>query len=258
MLFAWLKNRRRRKLLATPIPADWQQILEAIGHYHFLDAASQGKLRDAARIFLAEKTFEGCGGLEVTDAMRLTIAALASILILELDGFYFDNVFTILVYPTGFVVPEQKPMGADVALVDESDHLGEAHYRGPILLSWDEVEYAARHPGEGTNLVFHEFAHQLDMLNGAADGVPPLPRDQWPRWQKIMGREYKHLCQAAERGRDTLIDPYGATNPAEFFAVVTETFFDQPRELRAGHPELYEVLRDYYRQDPAEWVLNDD
>ena len=252
-MFSWLKKRHRQNLLASPIPDGWQSLLEAVGHYQLLDTADRSKLRDATRIFIEEKTFEGCGGLEVTEAMRVTIAALASILILGLDDFYFDNVQTILVYPSGFVVPQQKPIGGDVALETESENLGEAHYRGPIILSWDEVDDAARHPGHGSNLVFHEFAHQLDMLNGDADGVPSLPKDLRSRWEKVMGREYDRLCKSADRGRQTLIDPYGATNPAEFFAVITESFFDQPQELRAEHPDLYQVLSSYYHQDPAAW-----
>src|SRR5262245_16908872 len=128
MLFAWLKNRRRRKLLATPFPAEWLPVLERLGHYRLLDARDQAKLRDDVRIFLAEKEFEGCKGFVVTDEVRVTIAALASILTLGLPDCHFDNVHTILVYPKGFLVKEQLPLGGDVVLEHESARLGEAHY----------------------------------------------------------------------------------------------------------------------------------
>ena len=157
--------------------------------------------------------------------------------------------YTILVYPEAYVAPAEKVVGG-VVLEDESDRLGEAHYRGPLILSWAEVAWDASQTDQGTNLVFHEFAHQLDMLNGAADGVPLLPKGLQERWQQVMAREYQRLCRAAERGRETLIDPYGTTDPAEFFAVVTECFFDLPGEMKMQHPELYELFRAYYGQDP--------
>lgn len=253
MILSWLKNRRRRRLLQTPLPESWDAHWERIAVYRVLPEKQRGRLRDAARIFVSEKTFEGCKGLEVTEEMQVTIATLACVLVLGLADQYFDHVYTILVYPSGFLVPRQRPVGGDVALETQTDVVGEAHYRGPVLLSWDEVEQAARLPGDGYNPVYHEFAHQLDMQSGEADGVPPLPRELRARWQEVMGREYKKLCRAADRGRRTLLDPYGATDPAEFFAVVTEAFFDLPRPLQEEHPELYAVLREYYGQDPAAW-----
>jgi Mlc titration factor MtfA (ptsG expression regulator) len=250
MLLSWLKNRRRRRLLATPFPAAWPGLLEQIAHYRLLAAGEQAQLRNLTRIFIAEKDFEGCKGLEITDEIRVTIAALASILLLGLRDFYFDNVLTILVYPEAYIAPAQKVIGG-VILEDASDRLGEAHYRGPLILSWADVAWDASQTGQGSNLVFHEFAHQLDMLNGAADGVPLLPRALQERWQRVMAGEYKRLCRAADRGRETLIDPYGTTDPAEFFAVVTECFFDTPGDMKEQHPELYDLLRAYYQQDPV-------
>jgi MtfA peptidase len=161
---------------------------------------------------------------------------------------------TILVYPEQFLVPEQKAVADDLVLQDESERLGEAHQRGPVILAWAEVRANAREPGYGQNLVFHEFAHQLDMLNGAFDGTPDLADGALrQRWATVMDVEYKRLCRAADRDRETLLDPYGATNPAEFFAVVTECFFDLPWPMRKKHAELYELFRAYYRQDPATW-----
>jgi Mlc titration factor MtfA (ptsG expression regulator) len=255
MLFAWLKNRRRRKILAEQFPASWQEMLERnVAHLAWLTDNERAVLRRAVQVFVAEKTFEGCGGLTLTDEIRVTIAALASILILAMEGYYFDNVQTVLVYPDEFLVPDRQPIADELAVEGESERLGEAHHRGPVILAWAEALENARRPGFGQNLVFHEFAHQLDMLNGAFDGTPAIEdAGLRRRWTLTMTREYERLCRAADHGKKTLLDPYGATDPAEFFAVVTECFFDLPWELERQHAELYELLCDYYGQHPARW-----
>ena len=255
MFFAWFKHRRRRKILADPFPPGWHTILrENVRHYDLLADADQKKLRDAVQIILAEKDWEGCRGLEVTDEVRVTIAALAGVLVLGFDDFYFDNVQTILVYPDEYVAPVETAIAGGATMEEESERLGEAHQRGPIILAWAEVRENAWQPGHGQNLVFHEFAHQLDMLNGAFDGTPDLPTpDLRERWAKIMDAEYRRLQRAERHGRRTVLDPYGATDPAEFFEVTTECFFDAPRAMKAAYPHLYELFRDYYRQDPAAW-----
>ncbi len=255
MLFAWLKRRRRRQLLAEPFPEAWMTTLnEVVGHYALLTESDQRKLRDITRILIAEKDWEGCRGLVLTDEIRVTVAALASILILGVDGFFFDNVQTLLVYPNAYVVKEERVIEGGATLEEESDRLGEAHYNGPILLSWAEIRANAIEPGFGQNLVFHEFAHKLDMLNGAFDGTPKLPsRELADRWARIMDREYRALQKAERRRQETLLDPYGATDPAEFFAVATECFFDSPRAMRSEYPELYQLFCDYFCQDPAGW-----
>jgi MtfA peptidase len=255
MLFSWLRNRRRRHILADAFPPAWLTILqESVGHYELLSAPAQKKLRDAVQILLAEKEWEGCRGLELTEEMRVTTAALAAVLILGFDDFYFDNVATILVYPNEYVVKEERAIGGGATIEGESDRLGEAHARGPVIVSWAEIRQNAIAPGYGQNLAFHEFAHQLDMLNGAFDGTPDLPNDELARrWADVMDREFRRLQDAERHGRRTLLDPYGAENPAEFFAVATECFFDSPRAMQHVHPLLYELFRDYYRQDPATW-----
>jgi MtfA peptidase len=255
MLFSWLRNRRRRNLLAEPFPDAWRTVLhDQVGHYELLTALDQKKLRDAVQIMLAEKEWEGCRGLELTDDKRVTIAALAAILILGLDDYYFDDVMTILVYPNAFVIKGERALDGGATVVEESDVDGVAVHRGPVILSWAEIREEALAPGDGENLVFHEFAHRLDALNGAFDGTPNLPTDELAkRWAAIMDREYRRLQEAERRRRETLLDPNGATNPAEFFAVVTECFFDAPRAMQREYPPLYELFRDYYRQDPATW-----
>lgn len=255
MLFAWFKRRRRRKILESPFPAEWTAFLDRVPHVINLAGHCRKQHQDATQIFLADKEFEGCRGLTLTDEMRVTIAGLATILVLGMPDNYFDNVSTILVYPDAFAVPQKVPIGLDAALEDESERLGEAHYRGPVILSWAEIDEDLREPWLGRNLVFHEFAHQLDMLNGEANGVPILPRDLQEPWAKVMAKEYHRLQKRSKRHRETLLDPYGATEPAEFFAVITEAFFDSPIDLANEHPELYDVLRRYFGQDPAKSML---
>ena len=255
MLFSWLKNRRRRRILAEPFSSTWEEALQQnVGHLAFLSETERYKLRQATHIFLAEKRFEGCRGLEIADEVRVTIAASACILILGMNGFYFDNVQTVLVYPDEFLVPERRPITDELAVEGEAVHLGEAHWHGPVIVAWNEALKGAREPGYGENLIFHEFAHQLDMLNGEPDGVPVIHEITLRhRWAEVMEREYDRLCEAADRRQKTLLDPYGANSPAEFFAVVTECFFDLPWDLERRHTELYGVLRDYFNQDPARW-----
>lgn len=253
MLFSWLRRRRRARILAQPFPTGWLAYLRKnVRHYQFLSEAEQAKLRDDLRLFVAEKRWEGCGGLEMTDEIKVTIAAQACLLVLGLEHSCFDRVQSILVYPYGYraPAPDLPPLGA---IVDENHaRLGEAHYRGPVVLSWAEVVHDSRHPSYGKNLVVHEFAHQLDMLDGAINGTPPLRGpEQAERWKDVMSREYAALKAASAQGRATLLDDYGAKNEAEFFAVATECFFDRPVELARFHPRLYELLRDYFHQDPA-------
>jgi MtfA peptidase len=252
MFLSWLRRRRREKLLSTPFPREWYAYLDKnVPHYRYLTSAEQARLCDALRIFVAEKNWEGCAGLVVTDEMKVTIAAQASLMALGLDGEPFANVQSILIYPSGYVVPEER-WYEGWSIAGESGRLGEAWYRGPVILSWDEIRRDARRPGEGRNLVWHEFAHQIDMLDRSTNGTPPLAdRKERRRWHDVMTAEYEQLVEDAEVGRATLLDTYGASSEAEFFAVATECFFDCPVELREGHPRLYELLRDYYRQDPA-------
>jgi Mlc titration factor MtfA (ptsG expression regulator) len=253
MIFSWLRRRRRRRILAQPFPAEWVAWLEKnVAHYRHLAPAEKSRLHDDLRVFIAEKDWEGCGGLRMTDEIKVTIAAQACLLVLGMEHNYFDRAQSILVYPHGYRVPTHASAGTGTILEMESAHLGEAHYRGPVILSWAEVLEDGQHPGGGKNLVFHEFAHQLDMLDGLVDGTPPLQsREQYQRWQRVMTREYQRLIAASAQGRATLLDKYGTTNEGEFFAVATECFFDLPAEMARRHPELYDLLREYYRQDPA-------
>lgn len=255
MLISWWKRRRRRRILAKPFPAAWLNIVETrVGHYALLTEADRARLRDTVQIMLAERSWEGCRGLELTDEMRVTIAALAAVLVLGLPEHYFSNVPTVLVYPDEYRVPQVEALTGEAVLQGEGGRLGEAQRHGPVIVSWSVVREEAQEPGYGENLVFHEFAHSLDMLNGEFDGVPDLSdRALRERWARVMAAEYEQLRRSARRRRRTVLDPYGAGDPAEFFAVATEAFFDAPIDLSERNPDLYALLRDYYRQDPAAW-----
>lgn len=253
----WLKDRKRRKWLEEPFPQGWREILEAgVVHYGLLDAEEKARLEDFIRIFIQEKNWEGCGGLELNDEIRVSIAGQAGLLVLGLPHQFYENVRSILVYPSAVVTPErtagnfeipQGPVHSGIPI------LGEAQLHGPVILVWDSVKRHARHPEEGHNVVYHEFAHKLDMLDGAADGTPILAnREAMNRWIEVCQAEFVKLRERTDRGQSTYLDRYGATNEAEFFAVATEYFFDKPRDMLRHEEGLYEVLRDFYLQDPAE------
>ena len=260
MIFSWLRQRRRRRILARPFPAEWLRYLdENVAAYRFLSAADQAKLRDDLRVFVAERRWEACSGLEMSDEVRVTIAAQACLMALGLKDDCYDRVTSILVYPHGYLARNHGPhIGGGVVLEGTTGLLGEAYYRGPVILSWEEVLADGRHPEEGRNLVFHEFAHQLDMLDGVVNGTPPLASsEQRRKWRSVMTAEYERLIAESEHGRATLLDQYGTANEGEFFAVATECFFNRPTAMSRRHPRLYELLREYYRQDPAKRVTSD-
>lgn len=258
-MFQWLSNRRRKKLTDLPFPPTWEDIIRRnVAHYCMLDATEQAHLRALIQVFIAEKYWEGCGGLELTDEIRVTISAQACLLLLGLPHDYYRNVQTILVYPSTVVPPQRKLGHFETALAPlevAQPILGQAFQQGPVILIWDAALRGGRHPELGHNVIYHEFAHKLDMLNGAADGTPELRnREEYRDWVSICSREYLRLKHAAERGKKSFLDAYGATSEAEFFAVATEQFFDQPLILLEHSPDLYRVLKEYYRQDPAERV----
>ena len=253
-MFAWIKQRRRRKLVQQPFPDEWLDILRRnVAHYARLSPGEQAKLRDNLRVFASEKNWEGCGGLAVDDEIKVTIAAQACLLVLGFEGEYFDAVQSILVYPTAYIAPDRTISKGGVVFEGESDREGEAWYRGPVILSWADALAGGAGQSGGDNLVLHEFAHQLDMQNGQeTDGTPTLSsREQYRRWQEVMTAERRRLERDCRHRRTTLLDCYGATDMGEFFAVATECFFEQSSQLSERHPDLYQILRDYYRQDPA-------
>jgi MtfA peptidase len=233
-------------------PAEWIADLERnVPAYLRLSAEQRERLQQRILAFLAEKHFEGCGGLELTDEIRVTIAAQACLLLLNLDA-RFSKLRSILVYPDTFVGRRtwihEHFSGSDPSTAT----LGESWTQGAVVLSWSSVLAGAADPEDGSNVVLHEFAHQLDQEDGTANGIPLLRgRSAFGVWADVLRHEHAALEKAVERGDDTLLDGYGAKNRAEFFAVATEFFFERPRELSERHPAVYEQLRRFYGQDPA-------
>lgn len=252
VIFRWLTERRRKHILENPFPAAWSAYLERnVKAYTLLSPDEQQHLRDLVHVFVAEKHWEGCGGLELDDEMRVTIAGSACLMILARDHDLLREVESILVYPTAVVLPEQ-PRGT----FDGSPHivgeptvaLGVAHRGGPMVLAWDSVIAGARNAKDGRNLVIHETAHKIDFLDGAADGTPPLDtKAQRAAWAKACSDAF----HAHVQGDEHLLRDYATTNEAEFFAVASEVYFEKPKQLARELPDLYAVLRDFYRLDLA-------
>jgi len=247
------KRRRRRRLRQMPFPPVWLAILELkVAYYEVLSPEDRRELLGHIQVFLNEKSFEGCGGLEMTDEIRVTIAAHACVLLLHRRTDYYPLLQSILVYPHHYFVETSRPNPDGT--VDESveDRLGESWGRGAIVLSWRNVVRDAADASDGRNVVFHEFAHQLDAEGGPTDGTPLLgKRSRYAAWAEVLGREYERLIEDVRYRRPMVLDPYGTKNPAEFFAVATEAFFERSVALKDWHPELYEQFMGYFRQDPA-------
>jgi hypothetical protein len=259
-MFRFFKERRRKDVRARPFPENWRQILaKNVPFYLRLPREDRGQLEGDVQVFLEEKRFEGCGGLEITDEIRVTIAAQACILLLHRDTDDYPDLEIILVYPSTYVDKRPRVAEGGIVVEDGSARLGESWERGVVVLAWDSVLRGAADLRDGHNVVLHEFAHQLDQEDGAADGAPVLERrNMYGAWARVLGREYEALVRADATGKRAVLDHYGATNPAEFFAVITEAFFERPHALRARHPELYEQLQSFYRQDPAAFSRRND
>jgi Mlc titration factor MtfA (ptsG expression regulator) len=254
-MFDLFKNHRRAALRANPLTdAERAIVAKNVPYVARLDGADRREFEGLVRIFLAEKSFEGCGGLDLTDEIKVTIAAQACRLLLHRETDFYPDVDSILVYPSAYHAPsENNEIG--VVLDGGQARLGESWVRGVVVLAWDHVRSHAAQPASGQNVVLHEFAHQLDSEDGSMDGAPDLgTRARYTSWARVLGAEFGELSKKVHAGRPSDIDGYGATNPAEFFAVVTEMFFEKPRALKKRHPELYGELAAFYRQDPAAGV----
>lgn len=253
MPFGKLINWLRGKTKAAPLPdALWQETLATLPFIERLNAEEQSRLRTLAEAFLAEKEFTSAGGLELTDAMCVSIAAQGCLPILNIGLESYRGWIGIIVYPDEFIIP--RSVEDESGIVHEYDDVasGEAWEGGPLLISWRDAQMA----GEGYNVVIHEFAHKLDMLSGEVNGIPPLPPDlSRKEWEETLLAAYENFCTlvdaAGEDDEEPLLDPYAAESPGEFFAVMSETFFETPDTLREEYPELYELFSRFYRQDPA-------
>jgi Mlc titration factor MtfA (ptsG expression regulator) len=253
-MIGWLRRRRRRRLGSRPLPPGWRLFLTAnFAQYGWLSPEDRARLDGLTQILVAEKNWEGCNGLVMTDEIKVTIAAQAALLAIRLVDEYFESIYSVLVYPSAYVARQTELQPGGVVVESHSPRLGEASSVGAIVLSWPDVLRSGRIPDDGVNVVFHEFAHALDLQGHGFDGAPLLEsRAQYQTWAEVMTGEYHRLIQRTRHGRPTLLDPYGTVSEAEFFAVVTESFFEQPLDMREEHPKLYELFRDFFRQDPAE------
>jgi Mlc titration factor MtfA (ptsG expression regulator) len=245
----WLSGWQRRRVLARHRIDDalWRAVIASLPFLRGLSADEAQRLRELALLFLAEKQFSGAQGFALDDAMRLSIAVQACLPILELGIERYDGWREVIVYPGDFRVPISETDDNGVVHQFDDERAGESWRGGPVVLSWDTAVHAP-----DMNVVIHEFAHKLDMANGDADGLPPLHAGMDRRaWQEAFRVAYEGLCDALDRGRETWLDSYAAEAPGEFFAVMSEAFFEAPNETRRRYPDVYEQLRQFYRQDPA-------
>ncbi len=247
------RKKRRETLLASPFPETWDQILlKGWPVYTTLPDEVKKRLQGYTRVFVEEKNFEGCGGLEMTEEIKVTVAAQACLLLAgrEMKKVY-SNLKSVLVYPHTFVAGGKGIFGGKYD--EPSARLGESWQTGTVILSWHSVQGGAQNIFDGHNVTLHEFAHQLDQEDGVGDGAPNLHGKTARTWAGCFQHEFKDFLAQIEKGKRTVIDDYGATNGAEFFATATEAFFEKPKQLQEKRPELYHELKTYYQMDPNGW-----
>ncbi|MEM1084762.1 MAG: M90 family metallopeptidase [Verrucomicrobiota bacterium] len=243
------RSRRRESLRRQPLSREESQIIaEHFGLWERIPEAIQNETAGWVRVFLDEKSFEACGELEeVTHEMKVTIAAQACLLIARRPHDFYERLKSVLVYPAAYRARDEHG--------DEDMRLGESWGTGSVVLGWQSVVQGAADPRDGLNVVLHEFAHQLDQEDGVADGVPELEEvEDYGIWSRAFAPAYEDFCERVEQGKRTVLDDYGATNPAEFFAVATETFFEKASQMAKEEPEVYAALVDFYGMDPSGWT----
>jgi len=250
MRFETRRHRARREYFEAGFRDEWRELVrDRVPVWRSLDDDERARVETLALGLIAGVNWEAANGFEITDEIKVLIASEACVIILGLPDDSFRDVHTILVHPTTLVLTGEHSQVAGIVSDDPMPILGQAELHGPVTIIWDAVKDEARHPGSGHNVVFHEFAHKLDMLDGAADGTPPMQTvEQSQRWVEVCTRVYEQVVEGTA-GR--ALRSYAGVNPAEFFAVATESFFDDPIDLRRQQPDLYDVLSTYYRQDPA-------
>ncbi len=249
MRFPTSLHRHRREILDAGFSDAWRAVLSgSMAHWSLLSDDERDRLGERAVALAASLRWEAARGFELTDEITMLVAAEASLIALERPDDSFREVRTVIVHPTTMVMAGQHSQVSGVVSDDPTPIIGQANPFGPVLIAWDAAQFAARHPEEGNNVVFHEFAHKLDMLTGMVNGTPPMDDpDQEQRWVAACGDAYERVVE----GRSRALRPYAGVNPAEFFAVATEVFFDTPEVLARHEPALYEELAGWYRQDPA-------
>jgi Mlc titration factor MtfA (ptsG expression regulator) len=252
-MLGWLRDRRRKRIVEQPFPPEWDEIIDAYVPLAWrLQSAERQRLRELVQIFIAEKTWEGCSGLELTEPMQVIVAANACLLVLDRGIDLYKDVDSILLYPTTVVTPPRRPYMFETVrtpIGHARSISGEAHLHGPVVLAWDSVLAATQWDAAG-NVVIHEFAHKIDMADGSVDGTPPLATErEVAEWTRVWTAAFRDLVSRVEYRLPSSIDAYGATNEAELFAVATETYFLNPHGLRWDYPALYLLIDRYYRPD---------
>lgn len=249
-----IRIQRRDKLKKQVVPTQWQELLSnEFSLYNKLPDDLKETLTSHMQVFLDEKEIVGRNGFEVGENVKVLIAAQACLLILNRPGDYYPGFRSILVYPETYIANSTHSEGM-LQITSTSTRAGESWHRGPVILAWNHVLQGARDSRDGHNVVMHEFAHKLDEENASMDGLPLLPTvSQYKQWSEVLNAEFKIQQQKLADGVDDVIDSYGATSPAEFFAVVTETFFEQPHQLTRLHPLLYDQFKQCYKLDPIKW-----
>jgi hypothetical protein len=249
----------RQKLHRQGLPSAWRQILhDNVQLCRLLPEAEQALFEKQVQVFLDEKHFEGCGGLPVTDEMRVTVAGHACLLLLGDPGEDYPQLGTIVLYPKSFAAPIRTTDHTGVVTETVEERLGESWREGTIVLAWDSIREIIRGQSSDCNVIIHEFAHQVDARRGLTEGAPlSAVRDGCRNWEELLRAEQCRQRTAQRRGRPAVLDPYAFTSPEEFFAVATETFYMRPVRLKSSHPELYAELRAVYGVDPAGWISND-
>jgi hypothetical protein len=250
----WWRRRKRERIRRGAFPEPWKAILRrVVPFYRRLPAEDRAELEGHILVLLDEKNFEGAGGLELTDEIRLTIAAHAALLLLHRETDYYPGLYSIIVYPEAYVVRQARREPTGTVREGDETRYGESTTRGAVVLAWDAVRGTATDPSVCHNVALHEFAHQLDAEDGSVEGTPRLPASLVGTWARVLGQDFDRLRRDTAAGKGTLLSAYGATNPAEFFAVASECFFSRPRTMQRQYPDLYHQLAEYYRQDPSRW-----
>jgi Mlc titration factor MtfA (ptsG expression regulator) len=255
-VFRFLKEKRRRGLREKPFPEQWARWLNHnFPVYTRLSEEDQKELHGHIHVFLNEKRFEGCEDLEMTEEIRVTVAAQACLLLLHRETDYFPSLHSILIYPEAYVAEAEEVDPSGVVTEFDDDRTGETWEQGSLVLSWDDTLEGGRDLEDSYNVVLHEFTHQLDLENGEIDGVPRLDsKERYASWTRAFTDALKRFQKDVDRGRPTLLAPYGADDPGEFFAVAVEGFFEMPAEFKKIYPDVYNELSAYFRQDPAAWA----
>jgi Mlc titration factor MtfA (ptsG expression regulator) len=252
----FFKKLRRRRIAAQPFPGPWLNILQKdVVVYNYLDDPDKVELRKNILIFLAEKHFESCGGFILNQRVKIIIAAYACILLLHRRTDYYPGLYSILVYPDAFIANHKEYLPGGLVAEGPQVYSGQSWRHGIVVLSWDDIEYDKANVHDGRNVIYHEFAHQIDSSAGRGDSSAVLKTDAtFNNWSKVLYENYIELRDAAESGEPFLLDEYGATEPSEFFAVATEFFFEKPYELNQQHPKLYEELVRFYNINPVNFI----